>query len=463
LNSHLASLDLERRTAPAWNKWLLLFVAVAVTLRVATGSTANISFFVLAIFALLGRTQAVMALALAWLFGSLNPGVAAEATLGTVGRFVVIGAAATSVLIRSGWLLDSLRVSRITLVTLLLGLFLIGHSLLVSPFPDVSFLKSVSWTVVTITLFAAWGGAVPEERTRAETQLFGILVAVLVCSVPLLALPQLGRAINDTGFQGILNHPQVFGPTMALLGGWAGANLLGESNPPWRTYMLVCSCLVFVVLSEARTGGLAMVLGLVVSVLFVPWLTGQRVLSVLPGIASKRSYLVMVFGLVAAALSGSWLTERIGEYLDKGYRAEATGLADAYSLTRGVLIDLIFHNIELHPLSGIGFGIASYPEGMIIERDPLLGLPTSASIEKGVFPVAVVEELGIFGAVLVVVWLWMVVRRASRTGVAALTVVLTMLLVNMGENTFFSPGGFGLLPLILVAWAATARPAQGRA
>ncbi len=444
------------------SNWYLIMLGAVLAMRLGSTVTANLSYFAIAAFALLGRTQAIMALVLTWLFGSLNPEMAAETTLGASGRFFVIGAAAISMLLRGAISLQALRGNRVAIATLLLGIFLICHSLLVSPFTDVSILKAISWTVVTITLFAAWGGVNADERAWAERQLLGVLVAVMLFSLPLLALPQFGRAVNDTGFQGILNHPQVFGPCMALLGAWVGANMLGEAIPPVRTYLLVCSCLLLVVLSEARTGGIAMVMGIGVSAFLVAWLNGQRLLHVLPGIASKRSYLVVVVALVAAVLSGAQLTDRIGEYFDKGNRAESTGLLDAYGLSRGALIDLMVDNIEAHPLSGIGFGIASYSEGMIIDRDPLLGLPIGAAIEKGVFPIAVIEELGIFGAIIVVAWLWIVMRRASRAGVAELTVVLTTLMLNMGENTFFSPGGFGLLPLILVVWAATAQPVQSR-
>ena len=460
LNSREVQLYVDMPAAPALNKWLMLFVAVVVTLRVSTGPTANVSFFVLAIFALFGRAQAIHALALCWLFGMLSSGVAAETTLAAVGRYAVFAAAAVSVLIHGGWLMYSVRVSRVTIATVMLGIFLACHSVLFSPIVDVSVLKVLSWTIVTITLFAAWGGLNEEARAQVELQIFAGLVAVLVCSLPLLAVPALGYMMNGTGFQGVLNQPQAFGPTMALLGAWAGARMLDKQRPPWPIVLMVVACLVLVVLSEARTAGLAMVLGLSTAVLVVPWVAHQPMRLMLPGLMSKRFYLVAVAAVIGVALSGAMLTDRIGDYLNKGSRVESTGLVDAYNLSRGNLIDLMLENIELHPLTGIGFGIASYPEAMIVDRDPYLGLPTGASVEKGVFPIAVVEELGFFAAVAVVAWIWMVVRRAGRGGVAALALVMTTLIINLGENIFFSPGGLGLLPLILMTWAGTAKPAQ---
>ena len=109
-------------------------------------------------------------------------------------------------------------------------------------------------------------------------------------------------------------------------------------------------------------------------------------------------------------------------------------------------------NIADDPLRGIGFGIASEPSLMVVERDPVMGLPLGAAIEKGIAPLAVLEELGLVGAVLVAAWIIWLLRRGAVGGLAPFAVCLTALALNMGENTLFSPGGQGMLPLILFGW-----------
>jgi hypothetical protein len=50
----------------------------------------------------------------------------------------------------------------------------------------------------------------------------------------------------------------------------------------------------------------------------------------------------------------------------------------------------------------------------------------------------------------------MLMRRAARGGgMTALAVFGTALLMNLGESVLFSPGGFGMLSLILIGWAAS--------
>jgi hypothetical protein len=118
-------------------------------------------------------------------------------------------------------------------------------------------------------------------------------------------------------------------------------------------------------------------------------------------------------------------------------------------------------NIREHPLLGIGFGIASFPEDFVVERDTLLGLPVSATTEKGVLPVMVVEELGALGALAFVLWLWIILRKsATRGGLVALAVIWTALLLNIGEAMLFSPGGMGLLLMILIAWGVNSGSGQ---
>ncbi|MDD3948975.1 MAG: hypothetical protein PHT43_05885, partial [Anaerolineaceae bacterium] len=102
----------------------------------------------------------------------------------------------------------------------------------------------------------------------------------------------------------------------------------------------------------------------------------------------------------------------------------------------------------------IGFGVTSNPSMMKVERDPILGLPVSAPAEKCVLPIAILEEVGVLGFLAVCLWISMIMRSGARGGVVPFSVSLTALLMNMGEATLFSPGGMGLLSLILLGWAS---------
>jgi len=431
------------------------FVLGCIGMRLAAGPTGSVSYLLLAGYAMVGRAQAIQALALSWLFTMLSPGIAPEAAGTTVGRFVVIGAAACSVLLRTGFLRRRLEISPLVAGTILLGLFLVFHSVFVSPVPAVSVLKAASWTTVMATLLAAWSELDGTERAATASRIFAGLIAIMLVSLPLLAHP-LGYLRTGTGFQGVLSHPQVFGPVMALLGAWAASQVLTAKRPAWALVLLAAACPPLVLLSQARTAGLALVLGIVAALILVPFLAGRTIRDMAPGIGSRRFAIVASVVLMGSIAMAPVLGDRISEYLSKG--TSSNTLLDAYEASRGGLIEEMWINIQDHPFIGIGFGIASTPWEMKITRDPVLGIPVGAAIEKGVMPVAVLEEVGIPGAVMVAVWLFAVLRRSARSSISCLAVASTGLFLNFGEATLFSPGGIGLLFLILLGWAATGGP-----
>ena len=251
-------------------RFLFGYVLFAIFFRIVNGPTANLSFLVIAVFALLGRQQAIQALALSWLFTMINPTLAAEATNGAVGRYLVIIAAGISVAFRNFNQSKNLHITTFNLTTLFMGIFILLHSLLFSAVLEISILKVTSWVIVVFTLLSAWGGLTNSQRMALFGQLVTGLVWLIVLSIPLLALPSIGFARNGTGFQGLLNHPQSFGPTVALLGALVGGRVMQATRPAWLDIVLLGLCFVLIFLSEARTAGLAMVLGLMGTVFLSP-------------------------------------------------------------------------------------------------------------------------------------------------------------------------------------------------
>lgn len=433
------------RQIPRLTSPLLL---LALFLRIASTPTADFSYFLIAGYALLGRTQAIQALFFSWLFSMISPGIAAEPNMGAVGRYAVLLAAATSAVMRS----RLLTIQPATLSTLLLGIFIISHSIFISPAIDVSILKTISWLLATCSLISAWLGLTAAEQSAVSKQIYDGLTAIMLASLPLLPLP-LGYLRNDTGFQGMLNHPQAFGPTMALLGAWAAGQLLSQ-KPLRGSAAIIFGCAsTMVLLSEARTAGIAMILGIGLSVALGPMLSGRSIFNLIPNLRSKRFLIAFALTAFGVILSIPVLSAKLSDYISKGGRAGTTVLSEAYEVSRGMLIAKMLANIEDRPLQGIGFGVASEPNTMDVVRDPVLNLPISAAIEKGVLPLAVLEELGLFGFLLVVSWTIALVRRSSYGGLTPLGVIFTAILLNLGESTLFSPGGLGLLSIVLIGWA----------
>ena len=431
--------------------WILLAVGV----RLLPAPFADYGFVILAIYALSGRTRAVQAMAASWFLTMINPGLVMS-PVSPVGRYMVIASAALSVLLRSLQRRGSVSVRKPVLAAFLLGLFLVLHSLLVSPMVGISLLKAVSWTVAVSTAVAAWSGLSEERAQALERWLFGSMAMVVLVSLPLLASP-VGFLRNGVGFQGVLNHPQALGVVVAFGGGWTLARILGQTRPSWSLVLLSGVSIVMVLLSESRTGGLGMVLGLAVAIIAASPLAGRPLRQALPGIGSARVHAVVAIAVVLSLLVWPLVVQNVGGFLTK--RSSAQTLSGLYDGSRGALIDDMLSNIGEHPIRGIGFGVASTPGDMNVRYDRVFGLPVGAAVEKGVAPLAVVEELGVPGFVAVGLWLWMIIRRAALNGVESLAVISVVLAVNLGESILFSPGGTGMLTLVLLGWCV--RPMQG--
>ena len=433
---------------------LITIVVVVIGLRLFSSATADLAYLVTAVYALSGRAQAIQALVMSWLLTVISPGLAPPAPMAGLLRFAILLCAAMSIFIHGGWSLRRRRARTFLYTTIGLGLFIIFHSLVFSPYPDVSILKALSWLLAMTTIIAAWQGLSEYAREKISHQIFGGLIVILIVSLPISLYP-LGYLRNGSGFQGILNHPQVFGPVMALLGTWAVAQMLSQKRPGWWLVTLTGACMVMILMSEARTAGLSLILAIGTSLMLSPIFANVSLTRMAPGLRSPRVLsiggIALLIGIVAAPL----IVQQLHHYLTKSGRAEVGGLLEAYEDSRGVLMEPMLRNISEHPMTGIGFGVESISGTMMVRRDPVFGIPLAAPIEKGVTPLAVLEELGIPGAVFVAVWIVMLLKGSARSGLAPFSVCLAVIFLNFGEATLFSPGGAGLLHLILLGWAYT--------
>ena len=440
---------------------LIAVVVVALALRVSSTATADLAYVLVAAYALSGRAQAIQSLAISWLLTNISPGIAPPASMAGLLRFVILFCAAISVFIHGGWSLRRRHAKVFVRITIMLGLFIMVHSLVFSPLPDVSILKALSWTTAMATIIVAWLGLSEQVREQISRQIFGGLIVILMVSLPLVMSP-LGFLRNGTGFQGIFNHPQVFGSVMTLLGAWAAAQIFGKAKPRWWSVVLTGLCVTMILMSEARTAGLALVLGVGFSLMLSPFFAGTTLARMAPGLRSSRVWSIVGVALIAGIVMAPTISQKIHHYITKSGRAEVGSLTEAYQDSRGGGIELMLHNFLEHPVTGIGFGVASIPETMVVRRDPVFGMPLSASVEKGVTPVAVLEELGIPGAFLVALWVVTLLKGSARSGLAPFAVCLSVLFLNFGEATLFSTGGAGLLSLILLGWAFAGGQANSR-
>lgn len=435
------------------------FPLLAIVLRLTPGPPGDIGYLLLAGHALLGRRQAVLSLVLLWLFNGATHAFARPPGLAPLYRHLVVIAAAASVLALHRGGMPRASNPGIRLFTAALSLLLLCHSLLASVVPDVSFLKALSFALAIQTLLVAWSSLKTADRALLNMQTWGLLGGIALLSLPLYLMGR-GFERNGTGFQGWLVHPQTFGPTMAILATHSIMDWLTRRKVSMSAILIAVLAVAWVYFSRARIGGLQLVAGVATGIVCGP-LTGTFTRFAKDGrMRASRVALLAVPLTVAIAVLGARLPALVDDFVNKG-KTDTQTITEAALRSRGFLIDRMLANIAERPLTGVGLGIESdLEESSRTFREPIFGLPLGASVEKGVLPVAIVEELGWPLATLFGCWFTVLFAMAVRGGPTAAAVFVAALSVNVAEACFFSPGGSGLLVMVIVAMTVTEASAR---
>ena len=156
------------------------------------------------------------------------------------------------------------------------------------------------------------------------------------------------------------------------------------------------------------------------------------------------------------------MRDDIEDYIFKSATSQELGAA--FEESRGFIILQAINNIENHPITGIGFGVAnSESHDFNLEIDPITGLPIGAPTEKANLIIAILEETGIIGLIAFAAFFLPFLRVIANSGNIALALAaFTSICTNISEMTFFSMGGAGAYTWIICAIAIAHVPSQYR-
>jgi len=174
----------------------------------------------------------------------------------------------------------------------------------------------------------------------------------------------------------------------------------------------------------------------------------------------NKTFNIYIIAILLVLIILSYLHyEEFSIFIKKGY--DVNNLTELYFSTRSVVIDPLIENIKSKWLTGIGFGLTSKFDPIILDinnfdRVLFFLIEYRPQAEKGVIFLLVLEELGIIGLIIFVIWLISLISRTIRLGKnIELIIIFIILFTNLGEAVLFAPGGLGLLFIILIFWAGT--------
>lgn len=303
----------------------------------------------------------------------------------------------------------------------------------------VSAIKLIVFAYVTSAVIAGVLALNQEDISRMTVWMFSLMAAIVLLSVCTFPFPAIAYALNGTGFQGILNHPQSFGPLLAPLACWSIASAIFSGRSVVKGLSIGGGLIGLMFLSEARTAIVASLLSLTVTLFVV--IFRQKAFS---GFRFGRAITIIIGAVVAFAttvLLSAGVREKLLGFIFK----HNSKTVEAALATRAGGIASQWENFLNSPLIGYGFGV--YPGGRFrAEVTEFWGIPISAPVEKGFLPTAVLEETGIIGAVALIFLLGYMTRLAMKYRDAAwIALFFACITVNVGEMVFFSVGGIGLI------------------
>ena len=332
-------------------------------------------------------------------------------------------------------------------------------SIAVSRIPSLSLLKLISFAIGVFTIFVCFHNTRNLNKYWKDW-FYTFFLYSLIASILIFATG-MGYFRTREGFQGIWRHSQIMGPIASMMTAWFIGQFIYCNEKNAKRILLFSSLLgvVFVFLSGARTAALALGAGLLIA-LGVIFLRSKPNLSIQRLLFNSLTGLTAFLLVVAMIMFPAEFESRIQEFVNKdGIETEAVGAGDASELflaSRGGLLSKSMENFRESPVFGIGFGVPSNFTIRANATESVLGIPTSASSEKGFMPSAILEEVGLVGSILLLIVMVMVSLPIHKFGDLSLVwMYWSGLFVNVGAAIFFSVGGLGFFLWLIIGFCYT--------
>lgn len=334
--------------------------------------------------------------------------------------------------------------------------------------PQVSYLKVVNFAVFFIGI---WLGTQSLEYDSdgimvLRATFFALSIFLIVGSVVIMPFPgistlsglQLAQEVGDMAllnqmlietaeggtmalFCGVTMQSQTLSPMLACTLGWLLCDLLFvEEKFRWPHVVLIVLSIPLLYKTRSRVA-----LFTLLSLLLLVYYYLPRHIRLRPIARRWLGSMLMLFGilLVVVAVVSEIHSDAMSRWLRKveDVETDRRSLSEAVTASRQGLIDECMSDFHRNPLFGSGFQVSWYTAEYAKTHG---GLVLSSPIEKGILPIMVLGETGIVGEIVFIAFLISFFSVGSKRRLYMSIAMMCILLVtNLGEATFFSPGGSG--------------------
>lgn len=237
-------------------------------------------------------------------------------------------------------------------------------------------------------------------------------------------------------FAGITTHSQMLSPLLTMIVGFLMCDMLFvHQKKSWFHMLMIFLALVFAFLTRSRTA----LFSLAVTIFMVCFIAAPR-MRLAPHVKQivQRIITTMLVVILVGGAAMEIRSRAITNWLFKG-EDRRSSVVSAVTSTRMGAIERMKEEFAYNPMFGCGFQVNADSA-----RFRKQGFVLSAPIEKGLLPVMVIGEGGIIGCLLFLAFLFSFYVQCLHKGYfATMTGFTSLVATNIGEGTFFSPGGVG--------------------
>ena len=257
------------------------------------------------------------------------------------------------------------------------------------------------------------------------------------------ATAELKERMADGGllvFAGIMNNSQCLGPLLACSFNLILCDMLFVVQKFSKFHLITMIAIIIpLYLTRSRTALFALGIGVII----IAWMTTSKVQ--LSARAKKRVkslvILMLLLGGIAAAAS-EFSSNTVTKWLRKtnDVEADARDFGEALTNSREGLNEMNWRDFHMNPILGMGFQTMERHRKMYAGKMFVF----SAPIEKGLLPLMILGETGVVGAIVFSIFLITFFVGCNKKNLHVTAAMFCVLLAsNIGEATFFSPGGAG--------------------
>lgn len=341
--------------------------------------------------------------------------------------------------------------------------------------PTISLLKIFLFLTVYMALAYASNSASRDNKVNMKNlramilahAIFFILGSVLVAPFPAISNMNSIEVLESGGdftslYKGMCSHSQTLGMVIAFWVMFLVADLIFHVQRMDKLYIiLIIFGLGLIFKSSGRTAMGTMIACCGFAYMFFSRYRGRIRSGWRMKIASVVTGLVILGGLGAVAVPQ--IRDGIVRFAMKyDTEAKAGDFNMEYAVgTRRGLADNQLENFKKRPAIGWGFQVSEQVATMAKDTK---GLILSAPVEKGVWVTAILEEGGVFGGIIYMIYFFIALCLLyARKAYMGLTMFLAIHISNLGEMTMFSMSGCGGLwyTFLFIALVFDAKRIQG--